>query len=101
MICVLLGCDPADVIIALDSSGSIGRDNYYEVLNFTKSVVSALNINGRHTLVGLETFANDVEVKFDLQTYPTKFAVNENFNYQTCMLQTLSYLIFVNPTTLL
>ena len=69
------GCEPADVVIAVDSSGSIGRENYYEVLNFTKSIVSALNIDISHTLVGLETFANDVEVKFDLKTYPKKSQV--------------------------
>ena len=42
-----LGCSAVDVVMAIDSSGSIGRTNYYKVLDFAKgkeglSVVNCL-----------------------------------------------------------
>ena len=43
---------PLDVAIVLDSSGSIGRENFYTMLNFTKSFVNSMNIDGdKHTQV--------------------------------------------------
>lgn len=68
-------CNAADVVIALDSSGSIGRENYYTVLDFTKELVASLNIGNHHTLIGLETFSNGVEVKFNLNDFSSKIDV--------------------------
>ncbi|ELT92983.1 hypothetical protein CAPTEDRAFT_220507 [Capitella teleta] len=68
-------CNAADVVIALDSSGSIGRENYYTMLDFTKELVASLNIGRQHTLVGLETFSNGVEVKFNLNDFQNKLDV--------------------------
>lgn len=63
------------MVIALDSSGSIGRENYYTMLDFTKELVASLNIGRQHTLVGLETFSNGVEVKFNLNDFQNKLDV--------------------------
>ncbi len=58
-------------MFAIDSSGSIGQDNYYLVLDFVKTVVNSLNV-GPQTRVGMETFATDKELQFHLNSYETK-----------------------------
>ena len=55
----------ADVIIALDSSASIRRDNYYEVLKYIKDLIVSFNVNNGQTRVGLVTFSTSAEVRFD------------------------------------
>ena len=63
--------DPADVVFAIDSSGSIGEKNYYTVLDFAKTVVSSLNV-GPQTRVGIETFANEKVLQFNLNSFEDK-----------------------------
>ena len=61
------------MVIAIDSSGSIGEENYYTMLGFTKSFVSALNIDSvSGSMVGVETFANNAQVEFDVDAFETK-----------------------------
>ena len=58
----LTACEsPADVIFALDSSGSIEEENYYIMENFVRDVISSLDI-GAGTRVGLITFSSDTRV---------------------------------------
>ena len=57
--CHFSGCSAVDVAIAIDASGSIRRENFYVVLNFTKTFVNNLNIDGnkytqvRHVVISL------------------------------------------------
>ena len=54
MISFILGCTAVDVAIAIDASGSIGRENFYTILNFTKTFVNNLNIDGnKYAQVGV------------------------------------------------
>ncbi len=61
-------------MFAIDSSGSIGEENYYTVLDFAKTVVSSLNV-GTQTRVGIETFANAEELQFNLNQFEDREAV--------------------------
>ncbi|BFY97693.1 hypothetical protein BsWGS_00732 [Bradybaena similaris] len=49
----------ADIFIILDSSTSIYINDYREVLQFTREIVSRLDISQRNTRVGVLTFSDD------------------------------------------
>lgn len=65
-------CGIADIVFVLDSSGSIGRDNWVRVLDFVRSVIQDLDIGYDATRVGVVTYGNRAEVNFDLKTYTEK-----------------------------
>ena len=72
---MLLEChEPADVVIALDSSASVGVNRYSRLLEFTKDIVYNLNIGpGRgDSRVGLETYAGNSLVRYNLNTFTTR-----------------------------
>ena len=55
ILCSVTGCEePGDVVFAVDSSGSIGKENFQLLVDFTKAVVMELPIDG-DTQIGLET----------------------------------------------
>jgi collagen type VI alpha len=59
----------------MDSSGSIGPQNFYTMLGFAKMLVDSMNINPAYTRVALETFATENIIQFDLDDYQTKIDV--------------------------
>ncbi len=53
------GCRvPRDVAFTLDSSGSIGRENFELVVNFVKGIAGRLPIE-RGTNIGMITYGDD------------------------------------------
>ena len=66
--------EPADVVIALDSSGSVGVSRYSKLLEFTKNIVHNLNIGtgSDSSRIGLETYASDALVRYNLDTFTTR-----------------------------
>ena len=89
--------DPADVVFAIDSSGSIGEKNYYTVLDFAKTVVSSLNV-GPQTRVGIETFADDRTLQFNLNSFEDKDTLINaiSFPYTRGSTNTAAALKFMN-----
>lgn len=56
------GCDtPADVVFAVDSSGSIGKENFQKAIDFVKNVARELPVS-TSSRVGLETFSDNEKV---------------------------------------
>ena len=53
--------EPADVIFVLDASGSITRENFQFVVDFTKAVIMQLPVD-EGTNVGLMTYGDAEEV---------------------------------------
>ena len=49
---------PADVVFALDASGSIGKENFLRVITFAKAVVRQLPV-GQGTRVGMLTYGDN------------------------------------------
>lgn len=76
-------CDAVDVVLALDTSDSFGKRNFYKVLAFTKDIISNLNIDGvaPRSRVGLETFSSHVSVKFHLNAYSKVDDVRSAISY--------------------
>lgn len=61
-----------DVIFILDTSGSVGRDNFYRMLNFTWSTVKELEVDSGNYRVGLMTFSDRANREFNLNSYTNK-----------------------------
>ena len=69
-------------MVAIDSSGSIGNNDFYVMLGFVKHFVTTLNIQGdEQTRVGVETFNNDVDIKFHLNEYGSKMTVVDAISF--------------------
>lgn len=65
-------CNQADIVFVLDSSGSIGQDNWLRVLNFTKTVVSGLEVGPFDIRVGCVSYGTRSTVHFYLDTHDNK-----------------------------
>jgi collagen type VI alpha len=69
------GCQhAADVVFALDVSGSIEQLNFQRMTSFVGDIIQSLFINGATTTsrVGLVTFSDSATVQFQLNSYTTK-----------------------------
>jgi uncharacterized protein YegL len=55
-----------DIVFILDTSGSVGRDGFYKVLNFTYHIISELDIDSGNFRVAVITFSNYPNLEFDL-----------------------------------
>ena len=59
-------CNVADIVFALDSSGSIGIENWQKVLNFTKSIAGGFDIGPENVQIGVNYYSNAVSLAFHL-----------------------------------
>ena len=67
----------ADIIFVLDSSGSIGLDNWVKVLNFTKSIAGGFVIGPDEVQIGVAFYGNRARVAFNLNEYDNIGDVNQ------------------------
>ena len=66
-------CDgQADVVFVIDASGSIRQSRFQTVLEYVTTVVEQLEVAQDRTRVGVVVYSDDAEVKFQLNTYPSK-----------------------------
>ncbi|ELU16324.1 hypothetical protein CAPTEDRAFT_192434 [Capitella teleta] len=66
------GCElSADIVFALDASSSVGKINFQLQIDVVTSIISGLNV-GAQTRVGLMTYASEVEILFNLNTFSSK-----------------------------
>jgi len=83
---VLVACsNGADVVFALDGSGSIGFDNFQRMTQFVGLIVQTLDIdsvtNGPTiSRVGLVTFSDSAVLQFNLNRYTTKMGLLQAVN---------------------
>jgi hypothetical protein len=61
-----------DLVFVLDSSGSIGDDNFKKVKQFVKDVINAFDIGLDKTRVGVVEYSDTASRPFDLNTYDNK-----------------------------
>ena len=68
---VVLGCegDATDVVFLMDSSGSIGEENFNVMLDFLGDVVEDLDIESGRVQMGAATFGDDTQLEFHLDRY--------------------------------
>ena len=53
----------ADVVIAMDGSGSIEKPNFYKMLDFVKEMIEAMDVD-TGTRISLMTFSTDAAIRF-------------------------------------
>ena len=58
-----------DLVFLLDSSGSIGSDNFVAMKQLVKNIASSLTIGPENTRVAVIVFESDVRLEFNLNTY--------------------------------
>ncbi|KAL5006010.1 hypothetical protein ScPMuIL_017168 [Solemya velum] len=80
------GCDQAqvDLVIVLDSSTSVGRDNFQKMLRFCKNLLENADIDSGNVRVGLLIYSTEVHVQFYLEDYTSKadvFNAIDNIDY--------------------
>ena len=64
-----------DLAFILDSSGSVGSDNFQQVKNFVKDVVDFFNIGTSGTHVAVVTYSTYTRLEFNLKAHYTKSAM--------------------------
>lgn len=81
----------ADIVFVVDSSGSIGFDNFEKVKVFIQGLINSLDIDPDLTRVGLMLFNDNQQWAFRLGQYDTKI---ENLKVFFLLLpqETFSYL---------
>ncbi|XP_060624443.2 von Willebrand factor A domain-containing protein 2 [Anolis sagrei] len=62
---------PVDLVFALDSSGSVGRDSFAHLKTFISSLSSKFDINRDVTQIGLVVFGKRPQTIFELDTHVT------------------------------
>ena len=65
----------ADIIFVVDSSGSIGNDNFEKMKLFLQDLVSGLDVDPTLTRVGLLLFNDKVNWQFKLEDFTNKLEV--------------------------
>ncbi|CAD5113974.1 DgyrCDS3137 [Dimorphilus gyrociliatus] len=64
------GCNSrADIIFLVDSSGSVGRDNFYKILKFIVKITSDMQVSQNHTRIGIATYSNDARIEYYLNEF--------------------------------
>lgn len=75
---ILLGCGircrvtPLELIFVIDSSESVGPDNFNSTKTFMKTVIDEVSANHATTRIGIINFSHKVELVSSLETYTTK-----------------------------
>ncbi|XP_075403318.1 collagen alpha-4(VI) chain-like [Tenrec ecaudatus] len=93
----------ADIVFLVDSSTSIGPQNFQKVKNFLSAVVLGLNISSDQVRVGLVQYNDDIYPAFQLNQYPLKSLVLEqirNLPYRTGGTNTGSALDYIRTNSL-
>ncbi|XP_036123248.1 collagen alpha-4(VI) chain-like [Molossus molossus] len=93
----------ADIVFLVDSSTSIGPQNFQKVKNFLHSVVMGLDISSDHVRVGLAQYNDNIYPAFRLNQYPLKSVVLEhiqNLPYRTGGTNTGTALEFIRTNYL-
>ena len=66
------GCkDPADIVFVMDSSGSVGEENFQRMKEFIKDILQQLNVVSCKYRIGLVKYGSSAFVQFHLNSYNT------------------------------
>lgn len=68
-------CIQGDVIFVVDSSGSIGVENWKLVLTFVNEAVKRMDVGPQATRIGLVTYGNRAHVIFNLNNFTSAAAM--------------------------
>lgn len=63
------GCMQADIVMVLDSSGSIGEENWFKVLDFAKIILNLYPVGDTGIRMGAIWYGNRADIAFHLNSY--------------------------------
>ncbi|XP_062587340.1 collagen alpha-1(XII) chain-like isoform X2 [Saccostrea cucullata] len=90
-----------DLVFVLDSSTSVGNENFGKMLDFVKNFLQATNIDGGEVRVGIATYSTEARIEFNLKDYTNKNdllkAVN-NISWQYGSTNTADALLLMHDT---
>ncbi|KAM9601157.1 LOW QUALITY PROTEIN: collagen alpha-5(VI) chain [Trichechus inunguis] len=88
-ICTEKGCEgmKADVMFLVDSSGSIGTDNYRKMKTFMKNLLAKIPIGPEKTQIGVVQFSGDSKGEFPLNKYFTQKEISDVIDRMTLINQ--------------
>lgn len=75
---ILLGCGircrvtPLELVFVIDSSESVGPDNFNITKTFMKTIIDKISANNATTRIGIINFSHKVELVSSLKQYSTK-----------------------------
>ncbi|CAC5417428.1 COL6A [Mytilus coruscus] len=64
-----------DLVIIVDSSSTLGEENFELVLGLAETIVDDIDIDSGNVHVGFMTFGTSSEIRFELNEYDTKVSV--------------------------
>jgi len=75
----------SDIVFALDSSGSIGRQNVEQMTRFLELLINSVNVNANdtdHTVsrIGMLTYADTATIHFQLNTFRKRTQILQALN---------------------
>ncbi|XP_012622377.2 collagen alpha-5(VI) chain [Microcebus murinus] len=78
-ICTEKGCEDmkADVMFLVDSSGSIGHENFEKMKTFMKNLLTKIQIGADKTQIGVVQFSDDTKEEFQLNKYFTQKEISD------------------------
>ncbi|XP_043330687.1 collagen alpha-5(VI) chain isoform X1 [Cervus canadensis] len=78
-ICTEKGCEnmKADIMFLVDSSGSIGRENFEKMKTFMKNLLDKIQIGGDKSRVGVVQFSGVSKEEFQLDKYFTQKEISD------------------------
>ncbi|XP_076089754.1 matrilin-1-like [Mytilus galloprovincialis] len=94
----------ADIVFALDSSGSVGLSHFKKQIDFVKDFVNKFSIGPTRTQFSVVTFSDTVNNEFTLNEYPNKHRlINaiDNIKYRIGATNTHLALEFVTQNSFL
>lgn len=68
----MCSAEEQDIVIILDSSTSVGDDNFIKMLDFAQNILRNANIDNGKVRVGVATYSSSVNIQFHLNAYNTK-----------------------------
>ena len=85
--CVLLAAclRGSDIVVALDSSGSIGMKNVQQTTQFLEQLINSLNVDANDTdptvsRIGMLTYSDSATIHFQLNTFRKLTAILQAIN---------------------
>nr|XP_014587343.1 collagen alpha-5(VI) chain isoform X1 [Equus caballus] len=78
-ICTEKGCEDmkADIMFLVDSSGSIGPENFGKMKTFMKNLLAKIQIGPDKTQIGVVQFSTDAKEEFQLNKYFTQKEISD------------------------
>ena len=75
--CAACSSPKADIVFVVDSSQSIGSQNFNTMKNFLRNVVDSFDVSKNKVRVGLIQFSNSSRIHFSLQQYSNEQDVKD------------------------